>query len=465
MITLTIDDSPKNTTGIYFDVTAKYQLDAPATGSLNLAVSFPTNVQGIDILNRNDWDTSTVVYKPGDSLYYKDGSYKPATNFVLSANKVNFTGTENLSIKFRVYPLQSGNVALYYRGSLSNNGNIVISPTQSSQLDQQRWPVSVLQHAHDCSLSGDRKISFANIIWEVKGGYSMGPGGNNFSPDTQSVWVDSNGLHLRVRKFGATWYCAEVTSVSTVNYGSNVFYVRGAIDKMDPNLVFSTFLYADDTHEIDIEYSKWGDSSASENTQFVLQPYTIAGNLYRFPASLSDGTSTQYIDWEPNSVSFKSYNGYVTSFGNANLIKSWQYTGTNNPSYQNNLKYHINLWLVNAKPPINAQEFEVVLSDAKYITDVRLNKPDNDKDFTVEQNYPNPFNPSTTIKFAIRKDNQVTITVYNLLGERVSELMNSKLKAGAYSVKWNADASPSGVYLYAIQYGEKREVRKLLLLK
>ena len=59
--------------------------------------------------------------------------------------------------------------------------------------------------------------------------------------------------------------------------------------------------------------------------------------------------------------------------------------------------------------------------------------------YALEQNYPNPFNPSTKIEFSIPEDvNNVTLTIYNALGQRVAELVNSKVEAGKYSYVWNA---------------------------
>lgn len=65
--------------------------------------------------------------------------------------------------------------------------------------------------------------------------------------------------------------------------------------------------------------------------------------------------------------------------------------------------------------------------------------------YALLQNYPNPFNPSTTISFALPVQSRVTITIYNLLGQRVAELINDELERGYHAVRWNAGAA-SGVY-------------------
>ncbi|HVO75147.1 MAG TPA: T9SS type A sorting domain-containing protein [Ignavibacteriaceae bacterium] len=85
--------------------------------------------------------------------------------------------------------------------------------------------------------------------------------------------------------------------------------------------------------------------------------------------------------------------------------------------------------------------------------------------FILEQNYPNPFNPSTIIKFSIPEEGNVKLTVFNLLGQRVAELVNSFLKAGPHSYIWNASDMASGIYFYQLNSGRSSSVKKMILLK
>lgn len=85
--------------------------------------------------------------------------------------------------------------------------------------------------------------------------------------------------------------------------------------------------------------------------------------------------------------------------------------------------------------------------------------------YSLEQNYPNPFNPSTTIKYSISEDGFVKLSVYNLLGEEVTTLVNSEQKAGRYEVNFDASKLASGVYLYQLQAGDYLSVKKMLMLK
>ena len=90
--------------------------------------------------------------------------------------------------------------------------------------------------------------------------------------------------------------------------------------------------------------------------------------------------------------------------------------------------------------------------------------------YVLYQNYPNPFNPITQIKYELPKLSLVNITIYDMMGRVVKTLMNEQQSAGYKSVQWNATNNAgqpvsAGLYLYTIQAGEFRQVRKMVLLK
>lgn len=85
--------------------------------------------------------------------------------------------------------------------------------------------------------------------------------------------------------------------------------------------------------------------------------------------------------------------------------------------------------------------------------------------FELKQNYPNPFNPSTTIEFDLPKTSEVTLKIYNILGEEVEKLVSDRLSAGSYSYEWDASNLASGVYLYRLEAGEFQDVEKMVLIK
>lgn len=85
--------------------------------------------------------------------------------------------------------------------------------------------------------------------------------------------------------------------------------------------------------------------------------------------------------------------------------------------------------------------------------------------YSLSQNYPNPFNPVTMIQFSLPEAQNVSLKVYNVLGETVASLVNTKLTAGSYDIEWNAINAPSGVYFYKLEAGNFTETKKMILLK
>ncbi len=93
---------------------------------------------------------------------------------------------------------------------------------------------------------------------------------------------------------------------------------------------------------------------------------------------------------------------------------------------------------------------------------VSIDKP---SDFELSQNYPNPFNPTTKIRFSIPSDNHVKLTLYNLLGERVRDIIDNDYKAGTHEINLDASGLSSGVYLYKLESGNYVNIKKMMVMK
>ena len=85
--------------------------------------------------------------------------------------------------------------------------------------------------------------------------------------------------------------------------------------------------------------------------------------------------------------------------------------------------------------------------------------------YSLEQNYPNPFNPQTKIKFALPKDEFVKVTIFDITGKEIAQLVNEKLEAGTYETDFNASVFSSGTYFYRIEAGNFIETKKMTLIK
>jgi len=91
-------------------------------------------------------------------------------------------------------------------------------------------------------------------------------------------------------------------------------------------------------------------------------------------------------------------------------------------------------------------------------------------DYGLDQNLPNPFNPSTTIKYQLPASGDVSLVIYNLLGQQIRSLVKETLDAGFHSIVWDGKNQlghqvASGVYIYRLQSGDFTTARRMMLLK
>lgn len=85
--------------------------------------------------------------------------------------------------------------------------------------------------------------------------------------------------------------------------------------------------------------------------------------------------------------------------------------------------------------------------------------------FELKQNYPNPFNPTTKISYSIQENGQVTIKIFDSLGQAVKTLVNENKTAGSYTIVFDASNLPSGIYYYNMRINNYSKSKQMLLLK
>lgn len=218
----------------------------------------------------------TVAYPV---LIQSDGTWSTA---------IETGGVDNTAIEIAMYLLPSG-AAL---------GCFLSSDGLPSSLDSQAAAKLVINRPNP----NVRTISFAGQIWDVKTNtVPIAPGPCVFSDSTNNVWVDNQGLHLKVTNRNGGWQCAEIESETVFGYGTYAFNVNSVISNLDPSIVQGLFTWSNDPayahREIDIEFSRFGQAGDRNNSQFVVQPFTAPGQRQRyvFPAV---SPSMHIFDWD-----------------------------------------------------------------------------------------------------------------------------------------------------------------------
>jgi len=216
-------------------------------------------------------------------------------------------------------------------------------------------------------------IRFSGYEWEVRAAGVGGPGPNHWDPG--NVRVDGQGrLHLTLTRRGGAWQCAEVSTRRSLGFGRYQFQVTGALDRLDPNVVFGLFNYPppavgpDGTNEIDIEYSRWGDPAYFPASETVYPPQPgpkSVSHPFPMPPGLSD--TTQRFDWQSGGIAFQSLRGHRDD--NQGEYARWAYRPADSRRHipQQPLPVHINLWLMRGRAPQDGKEVEVIVKRFSFV--------------------------------------------------------------------------------------------------
>ncbi|WP_157236249.1 carbohydrate-binding protein [Chitiniphilus shinanonensis] len=236
-----------------------------------------------------------------------------------------------------------------------------------------------------------KTLSWAGYQWNVRSG-GGGPGPNTW--DERNAWVDENGyLHLKVANRNGAWSSAEVQLLNParVGFGTYQFQMLGRPDLLDRNLVFGFFTYPsadvgpNATHEIDIEFARWGnDTYPWGNYTVYPNEVGIEQSWAGFNDPLTTDRTTHRFAWSGGGVVYQALNGHVAVNDNAGQFMRWEFPRSEDPNNwlrrnkcpnnnaarcvsQKQQQFLINFWQFEGKAPANGQEAEVVLTGFTYL--------------------------------------------------------------------------------------------------
>jgi hypothetical protein len=192
----------------------------------------------------------------------------------------------------------------------------------------------------------------------------------------------------------------------------------------------------------------------------ILEPDPLPVELKSFTAFTSGNNVN--LKWITATEINNSGFSVERSFDNNNFIGVGFITGKGTSTKTSSYSFSDN----NLAPGSYAYRLKQVDFDGKLnysnVVNVNITAP---AVFYLGQNYPNPFNPSTSIKYSIPRDGLVSLAVYNILGEKVSTLVNQNMSAGNYEVKFDASHYASGIYFYRLDAGVYSSMKKMILMK
>jgi hypothetical protein len=229
---------------------------------------------------------------------------------------------------------------------------------------------------------------------------------------------------------------------------------------------FTQLLYTYDSNGNNTQYlvQNWDPVDGWVNSGQYLYQFDGNNNQTEQLLQLWNNGTTSWVNQEKINSTYNSQNSPLTT-----LYQLWNTgTGWENTSYimdtydaNNNLSERVvQNWDGAAWVNFGRQTGFIW----KLITDVG----DDEllvNEFKLFNNYPNPFNPSTTIKFNVPSISEVTIRIYDVLGNEIETLVNQEKTAGTYEVEFNSEGISSGIYLYRITAGDFTQTKKMILLK
>jgi len=311
-------------------------LDTPAAGASQLSGSAcnvdPNSIRVVVYALTNEWYVQPLTAAPFTTIS-ADGSWATSTNpwsslVVLLVNPASYTP------------------------AATEITNPALDPGVIAYAEYPAAPAS---------------LSFSGYTWGIKAtgsapGDQFDPGPNFWSSSSSVVNVAADGLHLNMIQSGSQWQCAEVYLTQSLGYGTYTVQVSSNLSQLDPNVVVSPlFIYAAPGQELDNEYSGSGGLVPKpDDAQFVVQPYTVPGNISYYVQPSTTQFSSQIV-WRANEVTFTAWNGWSSAPAPGTLIDQWTYSGAYIPPPGQD-RVHINLWLLNGSAPLSGAGGQVVIN-------------------------------------------------------------------------------------------------------
>lgn len=261
--------------------------------------------------------------------------------------------------------------------------------------------------------------------------------GNSIEPmDDNSILISSRHLD-------------EITKISTTT-GEIIWRLGGKQNQ---------FTFVNDTikfsHQHSINYLGDGHYLLFDNGNYHTPSFSRA---VEYKLEETGMTATKVWEYRNSPNIYSSAMGNVQRLPNGNTLIGWGSAATtiSEVNSQGQLLYRLSL-------PAGQMSYRAFRFEPIQVTNA--GGSETALDYSLSQNYPNPFNPSTTIKFSLQEASFVNLSIYDITGKKVSELINRRMQAGQYAEMWNASNFTSGVYFYVLSSDKFSSTKKMILLK
>lgn len=516
----TVNDLIQHFNQPYFTKMSKLALGTLATFALNLNLEIQhTPIASINtpqpILTTAFISTGLEIGTGNLSprLYYRT---KQGSGSFGQFNVVIGTPTESGSYNFIIPELSLGTAVQYYLAAQDANSSIVKTlpvggggfnppgstpPSTFYQFFVAELTVALYDQANnlnDWTASGGWNITTAKYV-SAPSSFTDSPGGN-YTANTTAMLTYSNLISFTdvlgaLLEFDTQWDIENNYDYGQVQVSTNNGTTWIALAGQYTNLGAGTFqpngqpLY-DGTqstwvHEI-IDISSYAnqplrlrfyfrsdgsiqnDGWYVDNVKISVYNSTVPVELISFHAEVVN--SQVELTWitatETNNMGFEIQKCLTQTLSEGDGLQTWGTIGfvDGNGTTTIPQSYSFidkNVVAGNYKYKLKQLDFDGTFEYSN-VVEVEVTSPST---FSLKQNYPNPFNPSTVISYQLPISVDVTLKVYDVLGNEVATLINKEKSAGSYEVEFNASSLPSGTYFYQLKAGSFIEAKKMILIR
>jgi hypothetical protein len=223
-----------------------------------------------------------------------------------------------------------------------------------------------------------------------------------------------------------------------------------------------------------IYISGYAGNTYSGIINFCTLKYTNSGDFIWVNKDTIQSSGTISMDIDKNNNFYITGNYFINNFINSIIVRKYNSSGvsewTENYNDSNAAAISVkvddnnNVYITGWKGG-NANDDKLYLLKYTQPIGVKQISSETSKTFVLFQNYPNPFNPKTEIQYQIPFVSNVELVIYDILGRKITTLVNEKQKEGVYKINWDADNFASGIYFYKINSRDFNDVKKMVLIK
>jgi len=406
---------------------------------------------------RSDFASSLALDAGGN--VYVAGSSRVSTNSQLHYDmiviKYNPSGDQRQFVSFNRNVLLLGNTDDFARAlALDQDGNIYVTGTSTTP---RFIEVNIATVKYN-SAGGQQWAAFYNgpgsaldepsalAVDELGNAYVAGTSqGRGTGDDIVVIKYNASGVEQWAKRYTSSGTNPDAATDMALDASGNIF-VTGSTNVAGNNN-FVTIKYNPNG---DQQWIAFYDSPAKFSDGANALALDQAGNVYVTGSSMSQSLSTDFLTIKYNGAGIQQWVVRYAGPNKFDVAKAIAVDGSND------------VIVTGESLNIGATTIKYTQIPATSIEDESTRRP---LEFSLWQNYPNPFNPSTTIRFDLPKAGDVTLSVYNVLGEGIEALVDEFLPAGSYKINWKPKGLSNGVYFYRFTAGSFTQTRKLLLMK